>query len=161
MPRSSRRRYIRLEVISGKNIQIPSWRIPAGIYISVKVDSRRRWKSVSSVLSSDQSVEWGNIVTLASHASPTFSVEIRASFELGRMLGGGEVIRKLEMSWNELLNHADEPFDLSFPPVRGVCPSLTLKAAVLHACDNQDGKLFHVSGAVLCPISFFLTECQL
>jgi hypothetical protein len=38
--------------------------------------------------------------------------------------------------------------DLSFPPVRGVCPSLTLKVAVVHACDNQDGALSDVSDAV-------------
>ncbi|KAG2344809.1 hypothetical protein BDR05DRAFT_947156 [Suillus weaverae] len=45
------------------------------------------------------------------------------------------------MSWDELLDHGDEPFDLSFPSVRGVHPSLTLKVAVVHACDNQNGAL--------------------
>ncbi|KAG1752102.1 CHAT domain-containing protein [Suillus lakei] len=64
---------------------------------------------------------------------PKLSLEIRASFELGRMLGGGEVISELETSWNELLDHGDEPFDLSFPPIGGVHPSLTLKATVVHA----------------------------
>ncbi|KAG2139831.1 CHAT domain-containing protein [Suillus bovinus] len=142
MSRRSKRRYIRLEVISGNNIQVPSERIPAGIYISVKVDSRRRWKSVTSALSSDQSVTWGNTVTLSSHTSPSLSVEIRASFELGRILGGGEVIGKLKRSWDELLDHGDEPFDIPFPRVRGVRPSLTLKAAVVHACDDQDDALF-------------------
>ncbi|KAG2343859.1 TPR-like protein [Suillus weaverae] len=57
------------------------------------------------------------------------------------MLGSGEVIGELQMSWDELLDHGDEPFDLSFPPVCGVHPSLTLKAAVVHACDNQNGAL--------------------
>ncbi|KAG1771929.1 CHAT domain-containing protein [Suillus placidus] len=52
------------------------------------------------------------------------------------MLGSGEVIGKLELSWDDLLNHGDEPFDISFPPVRGVHPSLTLKVAVVHACDD-------------------------
>ncbi|KAG1824272.1 hypothetical protein EV424DRAFT_719826 [Suillus variegatus] len=135
-------RNIRLEVISGKNLQVPSERIPAGIYISVNVDSRRRWKSAISVLSSDESVVWGNSVTLPSHASPALSVEIRASYELGRMLGGGEVVGRLQMSWDELLDHGDEPFDLSFPPVCGVRPSIKLKAAIVHACDDQDDALF-------------------
>ncbi|KAG2084960.1 CHAT domain-containing protein [Suillus cothurnatus] len=45
------------------------------------------------------------------------------------------------MPWDELLDHGDEPFDLSFPPVRNVCPSLTLKAAAVHACDDQDSTL--------------------
>jgi hypothetical protein len=39
--------------------------------------------------------------------------------------------------------------DLSFSPVRGVCPSLTLKVAAVHACDNQDGALSNVSDAVM------------
>ncbi|KAG2337949.1 hypothetical protein BDR05DRAFT_1004653, partial [Suillus weaverae] len=52
------------------------------------------------------------------------------------MLGSGEVIGKLELSWDDLLNHGDEPFDISFPPLRGVLPSLTLKVAVVHAYDD-------------------------
>ncbi|KAG1897271.1 uncharacterized protein F5891DRAFT_982860 [Suillus fuscotomentosus] len=95
-------------VINRKNLRVASGRIPldgAGIYIFINVDSKRRWKSTISVLSSDESIAWGNTVTLSSHASPTLSLEIGASFELGRMLGGGEVIGKLEMSWDELLDH--------------------------------------------------------
>ncbi|KAG1773712.1 CHAT domain-containing protein [Suillus placidus] len=133
--------YIRLEIISGKNLQVPSQRIPAGIYVSIDVDSKRRWKSAIKVLSSEKSVVWGNTVTLSSWGSPAFSMEIRASYEVDRMLGNGEVIGKLKMSWDELLDHGDEPFDLSFPSVRGVHPSLTLKLAVVHACDNQIGAL--------------------
>ncbi|KAG1893729.1 uncharacterized protein F5891DRAFT_1258341 [Suillus fuscotomentosus] len=91
---------------------------------------------------------WRNTVTLSSHSSPALSVEIRATFELGRMLGGGEVIGALQMSWDELLNHGDEPFDLSFPRVRGVHPSVKLKAAVVHACDHQDDVLFDASDSL-------------
>ncbi|KAG2092413.1 hypothetical protein BD769DRAFT_1395464 [Suillus cothurnatus] len=127
--------------MSGKNLQVPSGRIPAGVYISITVESRGCWKSAISVLSSDRSVVWGNTVTLPSHTSPALSVEIRASYKAGRMLGSGKVIRKLQMSWDELLDHGDEPFDVSFPPVRNVCPSLTLRAAAVHACDDQDNTL--------------------
>ncbi|KAG2092414.1 CHAT domain-containing protein [Suillus cothurnatus] len=93
------------------------------------------------VLSSDESVAWGNTVILSSHASPALSVEIRASYGTGRMLGSGEVIGKLQMSWDELLDHGDELFDLTFPPVHNVYPSFTLKAVVVHACDDQDNML--------------------
>ncbi|KAG1779539.1 CHAT domain-containing protein [Suillus placidus] len=141
MPGSSESRYITLEVINGKNLRVPSERIPAGFYVSINVDSRRHWKSAISVLSCDESVAWGNTVTLSSHASPALSVEIRASYEADRMLGSGEVIGKLQMSWDELLDHGDEPFNLSFPPVRGVHPSFALKTAVVLACDDQDGAL--------------------
>ncbi|KAG2343054.1 hypothetical protein BDR05DRAFT_990020 [Suillus weaverae] len=133
---SLKERYVRLEVLSGKDLKVPSWRIPAGIYISINVDSRRRWKSAISVLSFEESAAWGDTVTLSPQASPAFSVEIRASYEADRMLGSGEVIGKLELSWDDLLNHGDEPFDLSFPSVHGVHPSLTLKVVVVHACDD-------------------------
>ncbi|KAG2339520.1 TPR-like protein [Suillus weaverae] len=56
------------------------------------------------------------------------------------MLGSGEVVGKLETSWDELLNH-DQPFELSFLSVCGDDPSLTLKAAVVHPCDDQDAAL--------------------
>ncbi|KIK33017.1 hypothetical protein CY34DRAFT_813906, partial [Suillus luteus UH-Slu-Lm8-n1] len=141
MSGSSENQFVRLEVISGQNIQVPSQRIPAGICTFINVDSRRRWKSTIGILSSDKSVAWGNAVTLSSHSSPVLSVEIRASYEADRMLGSGTVIGKLQMSWDELFNHGDDPFDLSFPPVRGVHPSLTLKAAVVHACDDLGGVL--------------------
>ncbi|KAG2335495.1 hypothetical protein BDR05DRAFT_449391, partial [Suillus weaverae] len=58
------------------------------------------------------------------------------------MLGNGEVVGKLETSWDELVDHGDEPFELSFPSVRSYHPSLTLKVAVLHPCDDHDGALF-------------------
>ncbi|KAG1766622.1 CHAT domain-containing protein [Suillus placidus] len=134
-------RYIRLDVISGKSLQVPSERIPAGIYISINDESRRRWKSSISVLSSEESAAWGDTVTLSSQASHAFSVEIRASYEADRMLGSGEVIGKLELSWDDLLNHGDEPFDISFPPVHDVHPSLKLKTAIVHTCDDLDGVL--------------------
>ncbi|KAG1758634.1 CHAT domain-containing protein [Suillus occidentalis] len=133
--------YIRVEIISATNLHVPSGRIPAGIFISINVDSQRHWKSTIGVLSSEKSVVWGDTVTLSSDASPVLSVQIRASYEADRMLGSGEVIGKLHMSWDEVLSHGDEPFDISFPPVRGVHPSLTLKAAVVHGCDDQDGAL--------------------
>ncbi|KAG1728434.1 CHAT domain-containing protein [Suillus lakei] len=142
MPGSLEGQYIRLEVISGNNLKAPSWRFPAGIYISINIESRRRWKSATRSLSSEESVAWGDTVTLSSHASPALSVEIRASYEVDRMLGSGEVIGIIQMSWDEVLDHGDEAFELSFPPVHGTCPSLTLKAAVVHPCDDQDGGLF-------------------
>ncbi|KAG2112632.1 uncharacterized protein F5147DRAFT_835365 [Suillus discolor] len=70
-------------------------------------------------------------------------METRASFELHRMLGSGEVIEKLEMSWDELVHHGDEPFDLYFPPVRGVHPFFTLKVALVHTCNNKNDVPFN------------------
>ncbi|KAG1873868.1 CHAT domain-containing protein [Suillus subluteus] len=57
------------------------------------------------------------------------------------MLGSGEAIGKLKISWDKLLDHGGEPFDLPFPSVYGVHPSLTLKATVVHTCDDQNDAL--------------------
>lgn len=133
---------IRLEVIGGKKISVPSGRMPAGIYVSVNVDSKKCWKSAVRVLSSDSLVVWGDAVTLSPDVSPKLSVEIRASFELGRMLGRGELIGRLEISWEGLLHRGDEPFELSFPPIRSVSPSLTLKITYVTACANDGSRLF-------------------
>ncbi|KAG1882814.1 CHAT domain-containing protein [Suillus subluteus] len=67
------------------------------------------------------------------------------------MLGNGEVVGKLETSWDALLDHGNEPFDISFPPIHGVHSSLTLKAAVLHPCDNHDGAV--LDSIVECEIA--------
>jgi hypothetical protein len=37
-------------------------------------------------------------------------VEIRVCYELDHMLGNGEVVGKLETSWNALLDQGNEPF---------------------------------------------------
>ncbi|KAG1861181.1 CHAT domain-containing protein [Suillus subalutaceus] len=147
MTGTSKGQSIRFEVISGNNISVPSGRIPAGIYVSVNVSPRRRWKSAARVLSSDASVAWGDTVTLSRDALLTrLSLEIWASFELGRMLGDGEVVNTLETSWNELLNHGDKPFDLSFPPSCDAHPSLTLKASVVHTCGIR---LDFITGSII------------
>jgi hypothetical protein len=51
-------------VVSAKNLQVLSERIPTGIFISINVDSQRHWKSTIGVLSSEKSVVWGDTVTL-------------------------------------------------------------------------------------------------
>ncbi|KAG1851075.1 CHAT domain-containing protein [Suillus subalutaceus] len=56
------------------------------------------------------------------------------------------------MSWDELLDRGDQPFNIFFPPVCGVHSSLTLKAVVLHPCDNQDSVLLDMSGISLCVV---------
>ncbi|KAG1732547.1 hypothetical protein EDB19DRAFT_1880384, partial [Suillus lakei] len=141
MPGSLEGQSIRLEVVSGKNIKVPSCRIPAGIFVSINFDSKRHWKSAIRVLSSDSAVAWGDTLTISPAASSRLSLEIRASFELDRVLGHGELIGKLETSWNELLDRGTEPFDLSFPSIRGSRPSLTLTAASGHALGNDDDRL--------------------
>ncbi|KAG2111892.1 hypothetical protein BD769DRAFT_1778846 [Suillus cothurnatus] len=115
MPGSWEGRYIRLQLIRINDLPLPSERIPAGFYVSINIDSKRRWKSPVRVISSDKSDVLGDIVILSLHEVLKLSVEIRASYELGRMLGNGEVVAKFETSWHELLDRGDGPFDISFP----------------------------------------------
>jgi len=142
MPGSWEGQYIRLELIRVNDLPLPSGRIPAGIFVTINGDWKRRWKSAVRVPSSDDSEMLGDIVFLSLRDVPELSVEIRVSYELGRMLGSGEVVGKLEISWDELLDHGDEPFELSFPSVCDDHPSLTLQVAVIHPCDDYDGALF-------------------
>ncbi|KAG2147002.1 CHAT domain-containing protein [Suillus cothurnatus] len=134
-------RSVRLELIRVNNLPLPSERIPAGFYVAINVDSKRRWKSTVRVVSSNESEVLGDIVILSLHEVPEFSLEIRVSYELGRILGNGEVVAKFESSWDELLDRGDEPFDISFPFIDDDHSSLTLKAAVICPCDNQDSAL--------------------
>jgi len=76
------------------------------------------------------------------HEVPELSLEIRVSYELSRMLGSGEVVAKFESSWDELLDRGDEPFDISFPSIDGDDSSLTLRAAAVCPCNDQDRALF-------------------
>ncbi|KAG1741556.1 uncharacterized protein EDB91DRAFT_1248103 [Suillus paluster] len=59
------------------------------------------------------------------------------------MSGQGSVIGKLEKSWDELLDHDNEPFDLSLPPFEDFCPSLTLKVTLVHPCGHDDSVLLN------------------
>ncbi|KAG0695706.1 CHAT domain-containing protein [Suillus ampliporus] len=91
--------------------------------------------------------QYFSLVCRSPDATPNLSLEIRASFELGRMLGHGKVIGRLQLSWDELFDHGDEPFDLSFPPIEDICPSLTLKVALAHPCGHDDGVSLDVNDA--------------
>jgi hypothetical protein len=62
-------------------------------------------------------------------------VEIRAAFELDQMLGNGEVVGKLETSWDALLDHGNEPFGES-PPSHS--------CAYLHIPQTSPSRLFVV-----------------
>lgn len=130
-----------LGLIRVNNLLLPSERVSAGFSVSIDVDSRRRWKSVVLELSSYESKVSSDIVILSLRGVPELSMEINLPYELGRMLGNGEVVAKLETLWNELLDCEDEPFDILFPSVRGDHSSLTLKTVIIHPCDNQGSAL--------------------
>ncbi|KAG2134473.1 hypothetical protein DEU56DRAFT_981360 [Suillus clintonianus] len=109
MPDGLEGRYIRLKVFGVKSLQVPSEPIPAGIYVSINVDSTR-------VRSSDESVAWGNPLT----SSPWRFSSLDASLALSQWASkhpssliecwAMELIGKLDTLWDDLLDHGDEPF---------------------------------------------------
>ncbi|KAG2343517.1 hypothetical protein BDR05DRAFT_1000118 [Suillus weaverae] len=117
---------IRLEVISGKKIKVPSERIPAIIYISLNGDPRNQ---------TPESYHLTNLQRGArprSCKSPQISVKIRVSFELDRMLGNGENVV------NGGTSYSITEVSLS---ISSSHPSLTLKVTIVHACNDQDSAL--------------------
>ncbi|KAG2134479.1 hypothetical protein DEU56DRAFT_902010 [Suillus clintonianus] len=156
MPHSLEGRYIRLQVVRVKSLQVPSERIPAGIYVSIDVDLTRCWISAIRVRLSDEFVARGNPLTSipwrfsSLDASLALSLDIKTSFELDRMLVNGELIGKFDTSWDDLLDRGDEPLaNISFS-VRVVHPFLTLNATAVHSCDNQDVTLLDMSDISFC-----------
>ncbi|KAG2338075.1 hypothetical protein BDR05DRAFT_1004497 [Suillus weaverae] len=92
MPGSWEGQYIKLEPIRLNDLPLPSDRIPipAGFYVSIIIDSRGCLKSPVRVVLSDEAELLGDVVTL-SLRDVSEKVEIRVSYELGLMLGSGEV----------------------------------------------------------------------
>ncbi|KAG1741438.1 uncharacterized protein EDB91DRAFT_1081723 [Suillus paluster] len=78
-----------LEVITGKNLAVPSGRTPTGLYVLV--------------------------TTPYGYWNTAIHLEIRATFECEPMLGRGELVGTVEMSLKELLAH-DEQFGLTSIP---------------------------------------------
>ncbi|KAG2362555.1 hypothetical protein BDR07DRAFT_1406623 [Suillus spraguei] len=127
VPGSWEGQYNTLELIRVNNLSLPSERVSAGFYVSIN--------PIRGVLS--------DVVILSLREVPELSMVISLPYDLDRMLGNGEVIAKLETSWNELLDCEDKLFDISisFPFVLGDYSSFTLKTVIIHPCDNQDSAL--------------------
>jgi hypothetical protein len=62
------------------------------------------------------------------------------------------------MEMSHSVSNFSRLIDLFFPRVHGVHPSLTLRAAVVHACDGQDSALFDVSDTDLLMTGFAKQE---
>ncbi|KAG0707995.1 hypothetical protein DFH29DRAFT_561839 [Suillus ampliporus] len=129
-----------LEVITGKNLAVPSGRTPAGLYVLVTTPYGQ-WNTAIKATMADCSVSWNETLAIRgrplmfprcfipffSSTSKTVHIEIRALFECEPMLGRGELVGRVETRLQELLAH-DGQFEVSLPAVNAQCPSLVLKA---------------------------------
>ncbi|KAG0708377.1 CHAT domain-containing protein [Suillus ampliporus] len=94
-------------------------RIPAGFYVTVQVDGAE-WQTTSKPVNIDQDVvEWKEQMLLPLEPSSKVRFRVYASFELGLMLGHGELLRTCEISVGELLNRSEDSRPFVFQPKAG------------------------------------------
>ncbi|KAG2344645.1 hypothetical protein BDR05DRAFT_999030 [Suillus weaverae] len=89
-------------------------RIPAGFYVTVQTDGAE-WQTRNTAVHVDQAVvEWNEHIPLPSEASSKVRLSVCASFELGPMLGHGELLRTFEISVGELLDRSEKSLPIIF-----------------------------------------------
>ncbi|KAG2150944.1 hypothetical protein DEU56DRAFT_581831 [Suillus clintonianus] len=115
-------RVLMLEVINGTDLLIPSHRIPAGLYVSVSTSSGQ-WNTTIKAPMADCSVAWNETFIICARPVKSFwwpmaffsststevHFEIRASFEIERTLGQGQVVGTVNTTIEKLLEQ-DEHF---------------------------------------------------
>jgi hypothetical protein len=111
------------EAIHATDLTLGLLRIPAGFHVVVKTDGAE-WQTSNKLVHIDQAVvEWNEPILLyvvlhlifpagikkdsrPCETSSKVQVSVYASFELGPMLGHGEVLRTFEISVRELLDRS-------------------------------------------------------
>ncbi|KAG0706513.1 CHAT domain-containing protein [Suillus ampliporus] len=91
------------QAIRATDLTLGLQRIPAGFHVTVQADGAE-WQTGRKPVHVDQTVvEWNEHILLSSEPSSKVRVSVYASFELGPMLGHGELLRTFEISVGELL----------------------------------------------------------
>ncbi|KAG2757723.1 hypothetical protein P692DRAFT_20867258 [Suillus brevipes Sb2] len=89
-------------------------RIPVGFYVTVLSDGAE-WQTSNTPVYVDQAVvEWNERIPLPSKPSSKVRLSVYASFELGPMLGHGELLRTIEISVGELLDRSERSLPIIF-----------------------------------------------
>ncbi|KAG1837845.1 hypothetical protein DFJ58DRAFT_734134 [Suillus subalutaceus] len=135
--------------ICATNLTIGLRRIPADLHVVVKTDSAECQTSNKPVHVYEAVVEWTESILLPCEPSSIVRVSVHASFELGPMLGQGEVLRAFEISVGELLDHSENSraiiFQLKQGEVVSPCTSLFMTLEQRLSDEND--------AAVLCPVT--------
>ncbi|KAG1873214.1 hypothetical protein F4604DRAFT_1925718 [Suillus subluteus] len=137
-------------------------RIPAGFHVVIKTDGTECQMSNKHVHVDQAVVEWTEPIILPCDPSSKVWVSVYASFELGLMLGHGEVLRTFEISVQELLDHSENIIAILFQPKQGevvspfLCPVTTLTSCDMDVMQNSrdiDQSINHFERALdLCPM---------
>ncbi|KAG1724849.1 CHAT domain-containing protein [Suillus lakei] len=113
-------------------------RIPSGFHVVVNADGAKCQTSNKTVHIDQAVVEWNDRILF-----------VYASFELGPMLGHGELLRTFEISVGELLDRSEKSNPMIFQPkqqeVASPCTSLLMTVERRLSAEND--------AAVLCPLT--------
>ncbi|KAG0700837.1 CHAT domain-containing protein [Suillus ampliporus] len=141
---------VAITAIRATDLALGLRRIPAGFHVTLQADGAE-WQTSNRPVHIDQDVvEWDDRILLPCEPSLEVRVSVYASFELGPMLGHGELLRALEISVGELLDRSEKSHPIIFQPrgdVVSPCTSLFMTVAQRHS-DEHDA-------AVLCPLDIF------
>ncbi|OAX37805.1 hypothetical protein K503DRAFT_866605 [Rhizopogon vinicolor AM-OR11-026] len=142
-------RQIVITTIRATDLTLGLQRIPVGFYVTVQIDSAQ-WQTANKSVHVDLDVvEWNEQIVLPHEPSCKMTLKVYASFELGSMLGHGDILRKFEICVAELLDRSENSRLIVFQPKEGVvvspCTSLFIKVERQLSCEPDIG--------VLCPIT--------
>ncbi|OAX37690.1 hypothetical protein K503DRAFT_801049 [Rhizopogon vinicolor AM-OR11-026] len=115
--------------------------IPAGFYVTVQVNGAQ-WQTSNKPVHVDLDiVEWNEQIVLSSEPSCKVRFRVYASFELGPILGHGNLLRTFETRVAELLDLSETSRPIVFQPKAGevISPCTSLFVAVEHllSCDTD------------------------
>lgn len=138
-------------------------RIPAGFHVTVTTDGAE-WQTSSMPVHVDQAVvEWNERILLPSEPISKVLVSVYASFELGPMLGHGELLRTFEISIGELLDRSEKSNPIIFQPKAGEvissCTSLFMTVVKRHF-DQDDATVYPTIPSTSCDALILRTDAS-
>ncbi|OJA20351.1 hypothetical protein AZE42_10538 [Rhizopogon vesiculosus] len=142
-------RQIAITTVRATDLTLGLRRIPVGFYVTVQIDGAQ-WQTANKPVHVDLDViEWDEQIVLPRQPSCKVTLSVHASFELGSMLGHGDILRKFEICVADLLDRSENSRPIVFQPKEGVvvspCTSLFVKVERQLSCEPDMG--------ILCPIT--------
>ncbi|KAG1736958.1 hypothetical protein EDB19DRAFT_1004942 [Suillus lakei] len=128
--------------------------ITAGFHVVVGADGAECQTSNKPIDVDQAVVEWNERILLPCELSSKVWVSVYASFELGPMLGHGELLRTFEISGGELLDRSEKSHPISFQPkqqeVASPCTSLFMTVEQQLSDEND--------ATMLCPLTTLMSS---
>ncbi|KAG1842148.1 hypothetical protein F4604DRAFT_1984150 [Suillus subluteus] len=100
--------HVVITTIHATDLTLSLRRIPAGFHVVIKTDGAECQMSNKHVHVDQAVIEWTKPIILLCNPPSKVRVSVYASFELGPMLGHGEVLRTFKISVQELLDRSEK-----------------------------------------------------